>query len=451
MMRSISTLLVCGLWAAGTAHAAITADEAKALGSTLTLFGAEMAANKDGSIPAYSGGVQAPPNFKRGDGLRPDPFAADKPLLTITSQNLSDHAARLTEGTKGLFKKYPDYRMAVYPTHRSAAYPKWVLDNTVKNATRASTKAGGDAIEGAFGGVPFPIPKTGHEVMWNHLLHYQGGNTQYELQAYYMDASGKSVLSSQQDVRVDYKYYDPKLTHESYAGEIFQRLRALATGPARRVGEAILLVDNLNPAKKGRRAYQYLPGQRRVRLAPDLGFDTPLPGSGGASTYDDSFILNGSLERFDFKLVGKKEMFVPYNAYRMAYRARQDELMQPHFLNPDLVRWELHRVWVVEATLKPGQRHIYARRTFYVDEDSWSAVATETYDARGQLYRVGFNYVAPSYEVPGPTALMYGHYDLISGVYYISGLTAQTGGVRFVQSLPDKEWQPDILSTLGVR
>ena len=174
-----------------------------------------------------------------------------------------------------------------------------------------------------------------------------------------------------------------------------------------------MLVDPLDIGSKDRRAWIYLPGQRRVKVAPDLSHDTPNPGTAGATTFDDTFIFNGSMDRFDFKLVGKKEMYVPYNAYAAVYRAKQDELLKPNHLNPDLVRWELHRVWVVEATLRDGKRHVYGKRTFYLDEDSWAALASDEYDARGQLYRAGFAYMAPSYDLPAPYTDMFGHYDLI--------------------------------------
>ncbi|HSW22304.1 MAG TPA: DUF1329 domain-containing protein, partial [Burkholderiaceae bacterium] len=202
---------------------------------------------------------------------------------------------------------------------------------------------------------------------------------------------------------------------------------------------------------KDRRAWMYLPGQRRVKVAPDLAHDTPNPGTAGATTFDDTFIFNGSMDRFDFKLVGKKEIVVPYNAYAAVYQAKQEQLLKPNHLNPDLVRWELHRVWVVEATLREGKRHVYSKRTFYLDEDSWSALASDEYDARGQLYRTGFAYMAPSYDLPAPYTDMFGHYDLVSGVYSLTGFIAETGGLKHTKPLPDREWTADSLAGAGVR
>ena len=30
-------------------------------------------------------------------------------------------------------------------------------------------------------------------------------------------------------------------------------------------------------------------------------------------------MFNGAMDRYDFKLIGKKEMVIPYNAYRFQY------------------------------------------------------------------------------------------------------------------------------------
>jgi hypothetical protein len=436
------------LAASFTAHAAVTADEAKALGTTLTAIGADKAANKDGSIPAYSGGLTTPPaGFKAGDGIRPNPFAGEKPRLVIDAKNMAQHAAQLTEGTKALLQKYPTFRVDVYPTHRSVAFPKWVADNTAKNAVKAKTSNDGRSMEGAHAGFPFPIPKTGYEVMWNHLVRFNGESYEAKYRNLTVDASGRATLATEGVSVQEYPFWDNSKT----SADTFWRIKLTYTGPARRAGEALMLIDPLDIGAKDRRAWSYLPGQRRVKVAPDLGHDTPNPGTGGATTFDDTFIFNGSMDRFDFKLIGKKEMIVPYNAYAAVYRAKQDDLLKPNHLNPDLLRWELHRVWVVEATLREGKRHVYSKRTFYLDEDSWAALASDEYDARGQLYRTGFAYMAPSYDLPAPYSDMFGHYDLVSRIYSLTGFIAETGGLHHTKPLGEREWTADSLAGAGVR
>ncbi|BDI05865.1 DUF1329 domain-containing protein [Sphaerotilus microaerophilus] len=433
---------------AGSSHAAITPDEARALGSTLTAIGAEKAGNAAGTIPAYTGGLTTPPaSFKPGDGLRPNPFASDKPRLVIDQKNLPQHAAQLTEGTKALLQAYPGMRVDVYPTQRSVAFPKWVGDNTAKIALKAHTGNGGRSIEGAHAGFPFPIPKNGHEAMWNHLLRFNGQAYEAKYRNLSVDASGRVTLATEGVSNQEYPYWDPARA----SADTYWRIKLTYTGPARRAGEALLIVDPLDVGSKDRRAWTYLPGQRRVKVAPDLGHDTPNPGTAGGNTFDDVFLFNGSMDRFDFKLIGKKEMIVPYNAYAVVYGAKQADLLKPNHLNPDLVRWELHRVWVVEATLKEGKRHVYGKRTFYLDEDSWAAVAADNYDARGQIYRAGFAYMAPSYDLPAPYSDLFGHYDLVSRQYSLTGFIAETGGLKHTKPLNEREWTADALAGAGVR
>jgi hypothetical protein len=208
--------------------------------------------------------------------------------------------------------------------------------------------------------------------------------------------------------------------------------------------------EPLDYSEKGRRSWQYLPGQRRVRLAPDLSFDTPNQGTAGGSCWDDTFLFNGSMERFKFKLVGKKEMYVPYNAYKASYfRGDVKQMLTPKHLNPDMVRWELHRVWVVEGTLAEGKRHVYSKRTFYLDEDSWTALGSDEYDIRGNMYRVGFAYMSPSYDEPAPNADMQTYYDLIARSYAVNFWPRN--GIKYTTKVPDNVFNPDAMAGGGLR
>ncbi|WP_371227868.1 DUF1329 domain-containing protein [Pseudomonas sp. QE6] len=451
MQKPTRTLLAAALLVAhaGVLHAAVSAEEAKALGTTLTPIGAEKAGNQDGSIPAYSGGLTTPPaSFDKASGVRPDPFANEKPVLSIDAKNVDSHADKLTEGAKALIKKLPGYRIDVYPTHRTVAYPQFVLDNSVKNATRASLASDGYTPLNAAGGIPFPIPKSGVEAMINHIARYQG--ISYVIPKYLafnIDAAGKRVLSTQGVWTLESPFYDVARNPDP---SIYNRARANYTGPARRVGEAIMTFESIE-GLKGRRAFQYLPGQRRVRLAPDLAYDTPNPSTSGMSTVDDVNLFNGRMDRYDWKLVGKKEMYVPYNTYRFTYATDADKVFGAKFINPDYVRWELHRVWVVEATLKPGARHIYAKRTFYLDEDSWAVLADDQYDGRGQLWRPGFAYLTALYDVHAINTTTVGHYDLIAGSYYINQWPS-VGGLKVSETMTsDNQWTPDSLAGAGIR
>jgi len=449
------TLIVTALAALFTngVSAAVSADEAKQLGTTLTAVGAEKAGNKDGTIPEYAGGLTTPPaGFQAGSGIRPDPFASEKPRLTIDGKNAAQHADKLTEGTKELLKRYPTMRIDVYPTHRTAAVPKLVLENTAKNAVGAKTADGGVTLENVVAGYPFPIPKSGYEVMWNHIMNYKGLGWDAKFDSYNVDSAGVPTLSTTGEAWWSWPIYDPKKTGLINTTDPFWLVKLDYLGPPRRNGEGLLIWDTLNPIKQGRRAWQYLPGQRRVKLAPDIAYDTPNPGTAGASTYDDASLFNGAMDRFEFKLIGKKEMYVPYSNYKLTYAKSTADITKPNHLNPDFVRWELHRVWVVEGTLKPDKRHIYGKRTYYIDEDTWNAVVSDEYDGRGQLYRAGYSFQSQSYDAMAPWEDTTAYYDFSSGLYALSAITGPYFGVKYM-SEPKAQtfWASEALAGAGIR
>jgi hypothetical protein len=362
----VITLMVIMTWAPFS-FGAVSPEEAAQLGTTLTGVGAEKAGNKDGAIPPYTGGLtKSPANYQPGSGVYTDPFPSERPLLSINAQNMAQYADKLTEGTKALMKKFSSFHIDVYKTHRTVAFPEFVIKNTAKNAVKAMTYSGGLSIKEARAGYPFPIPKDGFEAMWNHLLRYSGRAWADKYSVWNVDMNGKARMAQDTILQSECAYYDEDLTR--YDADTYWKARWVFLGPPRLIGEAGMLIDPLNMYEKGRVAYQYLPGQRRVKLAPEIGFDTPVSYQMGAITYDDQRMFCGSMERFNMKLIGKKHMYVPYNSYNVTFTP-PDKLFGPKHINPDVVRWELHRVWVVEGALKPGKRHIYRKRRFYLDED----------------------------------------------------------------------------------
>ncbi|ADR60288.1 outer membrane lipoprotein-sorting protein [Pseudomonas putida JB] len=452
-MTFVRTLLASclSLAALNAAQAAVSPDQAAHLGNNLTTLGAEKAGNADGSIPAYQGGLLTPPaSYQSGASMRPDPFASEKPLLVINGKNADQYKGQLTATTLELLKRYPSYHVDVYPTHRSVALPQAVLDNTRKNATGARSQEGGTAVDNVLPGIPFPIPQNGAEAMWNFLLRYQGVSMTAKYDSWNVDAAGKATLSTTGQAHISYPIYED-MAKPIGAKDTYYQMKLVYTGPARRAGEAMMLRDAANPLVQPRSAWQYLPGQRRVKLAPNLAYDTPNPGTSGSGTYDDVFVFNGALDRYDWTLVGKQEMYVPYNTYRLTYNTDVKQLITPNHLAPQFVRWEKHRVWVVEGKLKDGARHIYHKRRFYLDEDSWIALASDQYDARGQLYRGSFAFLTQSYDKQTPDATPFMIYDLIGGTYNLNGVVGAYGGIRYIDPLSKTQWSPDSLAGNGIR
>jgi hypothetical protein len=451
-IKSALAALFLSSIAASTALAAVSADQAARLGKDLTPVGAEMAGNADGSVPAWDPkGIPVPSNFVAGSDNYVDPYPNEKPLYTIDGTNFKQYAEHLTVGTQALFEKLgaAGFKILVYPSHRGTVRPDWYYANSLKNATGATLVEDGQKIEGNLPGVPFPIPQSGLEVMWNHMIRYAEDATLVS-DVYYVGSNGQPVLSTTGSSATVFPMFK---NPDQVVGEApWAKLRINYEAPARRAGEILLVHEpGADYTKgKGRTAWQYLVGQRRVRLAPAVSFDTPNPGVAGTSTYDDAFIYNGSPERFDWTLIGKKEIIVPSHDYDMMFQGKIEDLLMAKFINPDKVRWEKHRVWVVDSKLKEGMRHLYSRRTFYIDEDSWTALAGEMYDGRGQLWRVQFAYPADLYDRKSGFGSAYGAYDLLQDIYNLSGKPIP-GKYKNGVTQPDNYFTPEGMARGGVR
>jgi hypothetical protein len=438
------------LVAPALARAAVSADEAERLKTTLTPLGAERAGNKDGTIPAWNGGAaKAPAGYKNGDP-RPDPFATDKAVVSISAKNMDQHADKLTDGVKALMKKYPDFRIDVYPTRRSAAAPQWVYDNTFKNATRAKLVDNGHGTEGAYGGIPFPIPKDAYEIFQNHRLAWTGLSQQTQLRTWVVTADGRRSMASGGVQSWWRPYYAPEGSLEKFDG-YYMFGKFLATEPGSKAGEAILAHDPLN-AKNARGLWQYLVGQRRVRKAPSVSYDTPDAVTSGVGLVDEAFNLFGPIDKHELKLIGKREIYIPYNNNKAA-AAKVADLITPNTLNPNLVRWELHRVWVVEATLGAGKRHVVPKRRYYIDEDTWQIITFDGWDAKGDLWRMNFSLTLLAPDIPALVAnVLWGGYDLHTGAYYLN-VAPNELPVQYKQTPPFARsfFSPEELANEGTR
>ena len=414
--------LAVGAALAMPAAAELSAADVAKLGNTLSPIGAEKAANAAGTIPAWDGGVTRVASGYKPGGSYPDPFTADRALFTIDQTNVDKYKDNLSPGEMAMIKKYPDYKMVVYPTRRSASFPACHYAETRECAAKAKLSAGGNGVTGCSGGIPFPIPKDGNEAIWNTLLRYSGDTFAQNWAQAAVTRTGDYAL-----VKFEYEYdfsYGncSKPVPQREANKKLNYLQS-TTAPARLAGQILLVHETVDQAKEPRSAWTYNPGQRRVRLAPNVAYDNPGTAADGLRTNDDFGMFNGATDRYDWKLVGKREMYVPYNSYRLSDPAlKYGDVLKPGHINQDLARYELHRVWVVDSTLKAGTSHIYARRTYYIDEDSWAILLIDKYDGRGDLWRTAEFHNENWYNVPMFFGTVEVHNDLQSGRYIAMGL-----------------------------
>jgi hypothetical protein len=444
------TLPTAMLLAVTAAHAGVTPEEAAKLKGELTPLGAEKAGNRDGSIPAWTGGQTMPIAGDAPGGRRGDPFKDEKPLFSVTAKNVEQHADRLTDGQKALFQKYPEYRIDVYKTHRTAAAPRWVYDNTFKNATR--TELVKDIPSNVYGGIPFPIPKNGAEVMWNHMLRWRGSSWQAQVSHFQITTDGRPVMTTEATLEQQMAIYQPEGSWEAFdkSGLPYWQINMVNSGPAIRAGEAIVGGTALDGSKD--QAWVYFTGQRRVRKLPTPCCDTPTPASAGLTSFDEIEVWTGRIDRFDWKVLGKKEMFIPYNGNRLLQPKTEAEVLGAHYVNPNFMRWELHRVWVVEATLRSGQRHQSPKGRYYCDEDTWQCTLGDRWDSNGQLWKTLWftNFVAP--DLPGTVGGANGFNDLLTGSAFVSNLYNSKPAQYVLKSrYPDSTFTPDALVRSSVR
>lgn len=389
MLNRIWVASALALTAVLPAHAKVSAEEAATLKTTLTPLGAERAGNADGSIPKWEGGMELGRPAAGKERLPASyPTSSDKPLFTITSANLATYRDQLTPGQIALLEKYSDtYNMPVYPTRRTGNAPDFVYAATAKNAINASLENDGESLVGAAIGIPFPIPKSGKEIIWNHKVRYRGESLQRWNIQLAVQTNGSFVpYKIREDVRFHYNFRDA--TPDNLQNIIIYFLQ-FTIAPARQAGNVLLVHETMDQIQEARRAWLYNPGQRRIRRAPNVAYDNPGTGADGLRTNDQLDSFNGASDRYVWNIVGKKEVFLPYNAYKLADSGlKYADIAGRGHMNQDLARYERRRVWVLDSTLKPGTTHQYKRRTYYIDEDTWTTLAVDIYDGRDQLWRV---------------------------------------------------------------
>ncbi len=451
-------ILQCGVLAlsllAANVMAAVSPDEAAKLGTTLTPIGAEKAGNADGSIPAWTGGIPKNAGAVDAKGFLADPFASEKPLFVITAATVDKYKDKLSDGQVAMFKRYPEtYKIPVYPTHRTVNLPPDIYESIKRSALNVKPINDGNGLEGFTGNryYAFPIPKNGVEVLWNHITRYHGGNLRRIITQATPQTNGSFT-----PIRFEEEVAVPQLIPDmdpAKAANVLTFFKQSVTAPARLAGNVLLVHETLDQVKEPRLAWIYNAGQRRVRRAPQVAYDGPGTASDGLRTSDNFDMFSGAPDRYDWKLVGKKEMYIPYNSYKLDQPTlKYDDIIKAGHINQDLTRYELHRVWEVVGTVKPSERHIYAKRHMYIDEDSWQVALVDHYDGRGQLWRVAEGHAQFYYNHQTPAYTVETLYDIIAGRYIALGMkNEEKSSFVFGFNAKAADYTPAALRAEGVR
>jgi len=441
-------LAACAALASG-ARAEVSEAEAARLAGDLTPMGAERAGNAEGTIPAWTGGITSPPAGHVAGEREIDPYADDAVQYTISAGDIEAHADVLSDGQKALLRAHPEsWRLNVYPTRRSASFPAWVYEAVRANATRARVVlTGKGSVEGARVGPPFPIPQSGIEVIWNHNLRWRGARVaRSDGSAAVTRAGAYTVVLDEELLGLPYGARELDAFGKEFPN-VLLAIRSIVFSPSRLSGNAVLVIEPIDQTNTPRKSWNYSRDLRRVFRNPWQGYDFPALHCDSLRTVDDFWLFNGPPDRYEWRLMGKRELLIPYNAYRLhSGDVGPAQILGQHHIEPSLARYELHRVWVVEATLRPEAKHLYARRVFYVDEDSWQIAVAESYDAQGRLWRVNEAHALNYYEVPVLWTTLEVFTDLLADRYLVMGLDNERRTYRFVEGSDPREFSPNALT-----
>ncbi len=426
----------------------------------LTPLGAEREGNSDGSIPPWTGGITRPPDAYEPGGIYVDPFVDDPVMFRITASNMDQYADKLSAGQMAMLRLFPEsWYLNVYPSRRSASYPAFVYEALKTNAEKARLLSEGlGGVNGATVSSPFPRPREGVELIWNHNLRWRGIRvSRFSVQAAVTRLLGNyRIFLFQEEFAVPYAHPEPYEINTEYPGISFG-LKQRVLSPGSQANTGVLVLETFDYTHWQRHSWRYNPGLQRVVRTPFSGFDNPAPYTDGLRLQDEADLFNGSPALYDWKLLGKREMYIPYNSYRLRSEDSDPEqvLLQEH-LNPEILRYELHRVWVVEGTVRshtrnprtmdPSKRgHLYARRVFYIDEDSWQIALADNYDKDGKLWRMAEGHMMNYYDAPAPWYAMEAFYDFKSRRYLAKGLISHFGPTTF-----SDEINPNLFSPLAL-
>jgi len=446
-----TSALVLAMASAG-AFAKVSSQDAEKLGKELTSMGAMAAGNQAGTIPAYTGGLKSDPSADAFTNSVAKKFAAETPLFTITAKNVNDYAANMSEGHVAMFKKYPDtYSMPVYKSQRTAAFPESVYKKSKSNAVSTELVAGGNGLKNFDETMPFAIPQNGVEVIWNHITRYRGGSIERNGAQLNVQENGSYV-----PVKINAQFTVPHYLEDGYdeskdANVLFYFMQQIKE-PARLSGNVLLVHETIDQVTQPRLAWSYNAGQRRVRRAPQVAYDAPAQASGGLRTSDQIDMYNGASDKYNWKLIGKKEVYIPYNSYKLSDTSvKYSDLIKAGHIDQSYTRYELHRVWQVEATLKDGERHVYGKRTFYIDEDSWQVALADQYDARGALWRVAEGHPIQFINANTPWYGALFSYDLQSGRYVAEVNNEEENSFVFNKKVKHKDFTAAALRRSGIK
>src|SRR5690606_1101095 len=121
-------------------------------------------------------------------------------------------------------------------------------------------------------------------------------------------------------VMTEYNYYFAYSRPGAKLADIDNKIFYLRTeilSPSALAGTITLVHETLDQVRSPRLAWRYEPGSRRLRRSPNLAYETDLPNTSSLRTVDQKDMYNGAPNQYDWELKGKRELYMPYNGYKL--------------------------------------------------------------------------------------------------------------------------------------
>jgi len=317
--------------------------------------------------------VRAPAGWDAGRKGYVDPFAGDKVLFTITKANAAQYKDKLTPGTLAMLDKYDNFKMNVYQTRRTACYPQAVYDNVKAQAGKVELQGFGIANRGP-STVPFPIPKSGLEAIWNHTMRYLGGGIDRNYHSFPCARTATSTRSARRNTASSTRTWTSRRTTCCSASVALH-----GAGDAR--GTVFLVHEPVDQVKQARSRGSTTPASAAVAARARPRLRQHQRRHRGPAHHRPVRRLQRCARPLRLEDRRKKEIYFTYNAFKLSdkkLRYKETDPQEHAERRPAALRTAPGVGG--RANLEGGQQARVRQARVLIDEDTWTVLYEDAYD-----------------------------------------------------------------------
>jgi Protein of unknown function (DUF1329) len=264
---------------------------------------------------------------------------------------------------------------------------------------QAATKSGryapqGFTIKDWKGGLPFPKPTTGDQVLLNYLYRYWVDDLTFGFEWHLVGPQNnleRTIKGKMFGMRLNGRTLtDPKPSYDAANAGVLEKLATLIESPKDVRGLALSRTRHVDMTQSDSIQY-YLPALRRVRRLS--GRDTQDPIAGTDITWDDyvAFYQQVDPTTTEVKLVGEGEILHP-SSYTKPVKGGVGGYLHAvsDFDRSDMTvrfkKWQRRPVWIIDV-ISRDPSYIYSKRRIWIDKEVPNILHVETWDRKGNPWK----------------------------------------------------------------